>query len=65
MSLIKRVEASTGTDFARGAVSFFADVSYDVVHGMGEFQDSAAKYAIALGIYKLAVLITVDFFEII
>lgn len=64
MSLVQRMETSPGSDFTGRAVGFFTDVADDVIDRMREHQDGAAKDAIALGIYKLAVSFAVGFFKI-
>jgi len=45
-------------------MGLLADVTHDVVHRMGEFKDGAAKHAIALGIYKLAMAVAGGIFKI-
>jgi hypothetical protein len=58
------MKAGPGAHLARGAMGFFLDVPDDGIHQVAELQNGAAKYAIALGIYKLTLLIAVGFFKI-
>lgn len=58
------MKTGAGANLTGRTVSFFPDMSDDVIDCVCEFQNSAAKYAIALGIYKLAVFVAVGFFEV-
>lgn len=59
------MRSCTSFDITVRAKSFFSDLGDVSVGHVSQFKDGAAKYAIVLGNYKLAVLRSVGFLEII